>query len=140
MKVFFDAGIIFNAAHHSKAKSRHLILESKHLGLESVSCDYAVEEARKNLTEKYPAAVADLARLLPLIKMEATVISGSVPSEIRKKDYPIFLSAVASKAKYLVTGDHRDFGKWIDKPFGPADNLLVVSPAWLFDKLIPKAY
>jgi len=70
--------------------------------------------------------------------MEVTVTIGSVPTEIRKKDHPILLSAVVSKAEYLVTGDHRDFGKWIDKPLIPAGNLRVISPAVLFDMLVPK--
>lgn len=136
MKAFFDAGVIFNAAHYPKAKSRHLILESKHLNFVPSTCPYAVEEARRNLQLKYPFAVAELEKLLPSFHVDATVIIGETPAEIRKKDHPIFLSALASKAKYLVTGDHRDFGKWIDKPTCVAGELQVVSPAKLFDLLV----
>ena len=48
------------------------------------------------------------------------------------------MSALASKAEYLVTGDPKDFGKWIDEPLLAGGKLRVVSPARLFNMLVPK--
>lgn len=109
--VFLDANVLFSAAYRPKAGLRRLWdLE----GVELVSSSYAVEEARRNLSE--PAQRKRLERLL-----RSTRVVPETPETERERldlgvaglpdmDLPILAAAVGARATRLLTGDITHFG------------------------------
>lgn len=76
-----------------------------------LTCDYAVEEARINLSE--PEKRARLERFLEETRIVPTIIDGEMPSNVLlpEKDLPILFSALAARATHLLTGDKQHFGR-----------------------------
>ena len=108
MRLFLDANVLFAAAYRADAGVARLwTLESCVL----LSSEYAIEEARRNLTEP-----AQLERLRALLQRVERVGGSSLAAELRgqvelpEKDWPILGGAVSAKATHLITGDRRDFG------------------------------
>ncbi len=103
--VFLDANILFSAAYRSNAGLLRLWdLE----GVEILSSEYAVEEARRNLSES--AQQKRLDRLLRAVRIVPETQSGeneigSGAESLPSKDLPILLAAVAAHATHLLTGD-----------------------------------
>ena len=129
MRIFLDANILFSGA---LAQSRMRVF----LGFLCRECEcltnaYAVEEARRNLTAKFPSAVRHLdpltkkCELVPAVKTDLNV-------KLALKDLPILGGAVAGQAKYLLTGDEKDFGKFFGETI---EGVRVVSPRMLAEKL-----
>ncbi len=131
-RVFLDANVLFSAAY--APGSRFLQLwEQK--GIRLLTSDYAVEEARRNLTGH-----DRLERLQGLIG--ATEIVSSRPEHflspgrlskvnLPEKDQPILAAAIAARATHLLTGDKRHFGRWIGKRLL---GVLIQSPAQYLEK------
>ena len=107
-RLFLDANVLFSAAYRTGAGIQQLwALDDCAL----LTSDYAIEEARRNLTE--PEQLQRLEALLQNVERVPTVrldpeMRGSV--ELREKDWPILGGAVAAGATHLITGDRRDFG------------------------------
>ena len=116
MKLFLDANILFTAAHNPAGKSAFIIELGVDGYFELVTCELAVEEASRNLDLKFPKARKQLDTFLNKIESKPTVTKGRCPVELPEKDRPILLSAIHSKATHLVTGDVRDFGKYMNRP------------------------
>lgn len=108
--VFLDANILFSAAYRSNAGLLRLWdLE----GVEIISSEYAVEEARRNLSEAPQQKRLD--RLLRRIRIVPESPSpeneiGNGAESLPSKDLPILLAAVAAHATHLLTGDVTHFG------------------------------
>jgi predicted nucleic acid-binding protein len=107
-RLFIDANVLFSAAYRAGAGIARLwTLEE----VELLSSDYAVEEARRNLSDS-----DRLARLEERIGSLELVAGVSVDEDffktldVREKDWPILGGALAGRATHLITGDHRDFG------------------------------
>jgi hypothetical protein len=83
---------------------------------EVVTSSLAVEEARRNLEAKFPSAVAHRDAIPESIALVPTVIEESCPTDLPKKDAPIFLSAAGSRCTHLLTGDRKDFGRFMNAP------------------------
>ena len=81
-----------------------------------VSSDYAIDEARRNLLLKKKSAVEIFDSFVA--KIEVVVLFSNVicPIEIAEKDKPIFKAAWISECTHLITGDLKDFGKFMNKP------------------------
>lgn len=98
---------------------------------ECITNVYAVEEARRNLERKFPAALRQLeplvkkCELIPALKTDLKV-------NLALKDLPILGGAVAGQAKYLLTGDEKDFGRFFGETIG---GVKVVSPKMLAEEL-----
>jgi predicted nucleic acid-binding protein len=129
MRVFLDANILFSGA-LSQSRMR-AFLDFLCRECECVTNAYAVEEARRNLAAKFPAAVRHLdaivkkCELVPAVKTDFKV-------KLSLKDVPILGGALAAQAKYLLTGDEKDFGKF----FGEAiEGVKIVSPKMLAEEL-----
>ena len=76
----------------------------------------ATEEARRNLTAKFPAVLADYEALLSDIRIVGHPPDLPFPAGLAAKDQPIFRAALATGASHLLTGDIRDFGHFMNRP------------------------
>jgi predicted nucleic acid-binding protein len=106
MKVFLDANILFSAAMKGSLVNKTITAISRELVL--VTSAYAYEEARRNLTRKAPAALAELELLCAHIaRYDQTAAIPDV--QLPDKDKPILGAAIAAGCVRLVTGDMRHF-------------------------------
>ena len=116
MKLFLDANVLFTAAHNPKGKAA-FVLEQSEIGHWSVvSSSFAREEARRNLEAKFPEAIASFEKLLRTIGVVPDVAEKTCPIELPEKDAPIFLSALGARCSHLLTGDRKDFGRFMNEP------------------------
>ena len=109
-RLFLDANVLFSAAYRPGAGVARLWQMD---GCVLLTSDYAVEEARRNLDR--PEQLERLEELLRRVHRVSTMsltpeMRGSI--ELREKDWPIVGGAVAARATHLITGDHRDFGRY----------------------------
>lgn len=111
MKVFVDANILLSAAYSAENICAALLLGGPAKGLRLFTCDYAAEEALRNLRSKAPHGLVRFPGLLEKCKLIPTATAGEVPRGLPAKDHPIWLSALAAKCDVLLTGDKKDFGK-----------------------------
>jgi len=116
MRLFFDANTLFTAAHNPKGKAA-LIVE---LGAEGqwglYTSHYAIEEARRNLEAKFPAALPEFGRLVSNFQTGPESGVHQCPSTLSVKDCPIYLAAHGCRATHHLTGDIRDFGPFMNQP------------------------
>ena len=129
MRVFLDANILFSGALPQSRMRAFLDFLCREC--ECVTNVYAVEEARRNLAAKFPAAVRHLdaivkkCELVPAVKTDFKV-------KLALKDVPILGGALAGQAKYLLTGDEKDFGEFFGETIG---GVKIVSPKMLAEEL-----
>lgn len=110
-RLFLDANVLFSAAYRKDAGLVELWeLED----VELVTSAFAFEEARRNLSD-----ADQLERLQKLVRQISVVPESDIALpdgiELREKDVPILRAAVAAEASHLVTGDRRDFGRYLGK-------------------------
>ena len=129
MRIFLDANILFSGALPQSRMRAFLDFLCREC--ECITNVYAVEEARRNLERKFPAALRQLeplvkkCELIPAVKTDLKV-------NLALKDLPILGGAVAGQAKYLLTGDEKDFGKFFGETIA---GVKVVSPKMLAEEL-----
>jgi predicted nucleic acid-binding protein len=129
MRIFLDANILFSG---SLPQSRmRAFLDFLCRECECVTNAYAVEEARRNLAAKYPDA---LRHLDPLVRKCGLIpaVKTDFKLKLPLKDVPILGGAVAAQAKYLLTGDEKEFGRFFGETI---EGVKVVSPKMLADEL-----
>lgn len=131
MKLFLDANVLFTAAHRASGKSAFIIEKAREGLWEAVTCELAVEEARRNLEAKYPGAIASFEELLRSVRLVPTIAGPRCPIDLPPKDVPIFLSAWRSGATHLLTGDLRDFGRFMNQPRITGDIVIQTVAAFL---------
>ena len=112
MRIFLDANILFSAGKSAGAVRGFLeILKAD--GHTLVADAYVVEEARRNLEAKFPAALKDFEGLLNQLESAATLRCflppGLVP-ELPEKDRPVLAAAIQRRCDVLLTGDKTHFG------------------------------
>jgi hypothetical protein len=107
MRIFLDANILFSASHAGSATARLIqrLLERA----EAATCEYAIEEARRNIELKRPGWAGEFAGLMPKIITVSTLVF-ALSVKLAEKDVPILCSAVRAGCEYLVTSDKQDFG------------------------------
>lgn len=120
MRVFLDANILFSAAKSDGAIRRlfHLLAEPRH---ECWVDDYVVFEARRNLADKYPAALQVLETLLTRVRVSPAQAPGpdqKLVNWLPEKDRPVLAAAMRLHCDVLVTGDQRHFGAAYGKVIG----------------------
>lgn len=114
-RLFLDANILFSAAYRPDAGVTRLWTLPDPVLLTS---DYAIEEARRNLSE-----LDQLERLDELLQSVERIPAVSQDPQLRadiklrEKDWPILGGAVAAGATHLITGDVTDFGAYFGKKF-----------------------
>jgi predicted nucleic acid-binding protein len=129
MRVFLDANILFSGAQpHSRMRA---FLELLFKQGECITNAYAVEEARRNLEMKFPAALPHLDSLIGKCELIPALVS-DLKADLPLKDVPILGGAIAGHATHLLTGDERDFGKFWGKTI---QGVKIVSPRMLAEEL-----
>ena len=116
MRVFLDSNILYSAVQSPEGKAASIIMDAGKLRIAVVTCEYAVEEAARNLRLKASGKTGRLASLLSRIEILPTASAGTCPVPLPAKDIPILLSAIAGRATHLLTGDIRDFGRYLNRP------------------------
>jgi hypothetical protein len=123
-RVFLDANVLFSAAYReSNGLLRFWSLTDAVL----VSSPYAIDEARRNLTD--PDAGARLDKLLgsvSLVPEASPTASLPIGVNLPAKDVPILLAAIAGQASHLLTGDVRHFGPLFGQTI---EGVLILLPA-----------
>jgi predicted nucleic acid-binding protein len=130
MRIFLDANILFSAGKSAGAVRGFLeILKAD--GHTLVADAYVVEEARRNLEAKFPAALKGFEGLLNQLESAATLRCflppGLVP-ELPEKDRPVLAAAIQRRCDVLLTGDKTHFGPLYGKNL---EGVTVHSPAGL---------
>ena len=121
-RVFLDANVLLSAVWRSGAALLRLWqLE----GVELLSSDYAVEEARRNLES--PVQRGRLTRLLRRVRLVEPE-HFTLPRGVRlpDKDLPILLAAIDGGATHLLTGDWEHFGPYFRREIA---GVLILPPA-----------
>jgi len=109
-RVFLDANVLFSAAYAPDSRLRSLWSLA---GVELVTSEFALEEARRNLVLHQSVGVAVLDELLAGMTItSALAAEGCLPPDLAlaEKDRPILAAAVALGCTHLLTGDTRHFG------------------------------
>ena len=117
-RLFLDASVLFTAAHNPEGKA-HFLFElaaalRPHWRL--MSSGYAIEEARRNVTAKSPRSVSAFERLTSTLLVVAQPVAAGHSLDLPSKDQPIWTAALAAGATHLLTGDIRDFGRFMNRP------------------------
>lgn len=120
---FLDANVLFSAAYRPDAGLLRLWDVA---GIELISSDYAVREARRNLAtpvqrERLDSLTSDLRLVgaIPEVDLPRSV-------ELPDKDRPILLAAISAGASHLLTGDVTHFGSLYGSSIG---GVLVLPPS-----------
>jgi hypothetical protein len=116
VRLFLDANVLFTAAHNPRGKAALLMEAGRSGRWEIVTSSYAREEARRNLTAKFPHIAGDYETLVSGIDLVGHPPDLPFPRNLATKDRPIFRAALASGASHLLTGDIRDFGPFMNRP------------------------
>ena len=142
VRVFLDSNVILSGLLSERGAPRILLdLLSLRLPLLIGSTGrYNLIEIERNLKNKMPSLLFLYKAYLP--KLNLKVIPLPRPEDIRdfsgqiaEKDIPVLISAIRSKADFLVTGDKQHFGKMkeLDKyPFH------VLTPSEFIDSILPE--
>jgi len=116
MRLFLDANVLFTAAHHSSGKAALIIDLSIQGYWEAMSCSYAIEEARRNLSIKYPDSLKRFEAFMETVIKVPSRSGQNCPVNLPEKDRPILEVAIHCKASHLLTGDIKNFGPCMNKP------------------------
>ena len=142
VRVFLDSNVILSGLLSERGAPRILLdLLSLRLPLLIGSTGrYHLIEIERNLKKKMPSLLFLYKAYFP--KLNLKVIPLPRPEGLRDfsgqiagKDIPVLISAIRSKADFLVTGDKQDFGKMkeLDKyPFH------VLTPSEFIDSILPE--
>lgn len=120
MRIFLDANILFSAAKSDGAIRRLLGLLAD-AGHECCADTYVVEEARRNLAQKYPGNLPVLDGILTRIQVAQVTARPAEPGiigSLPEKDRPVLGAAMQLGCEALVTGDRTHFGALYGKTLG----------------------
>ena len=141
VRVFLDSNVILSGLLSDKGAPRIILdlLTFQLPFLVGSTGRYNLIEIERNLKRKMPQILAVYKRYLPRLNLK--VISVPRPEELREfagkitdKDIPVLVSAIRSKADFLVTGDKRHFQR-IKVPDGYL--LKIVTPSEFIDLILP---
>jgi predicted nucleic acid-binding protein len=142
VRVFVDSNVILSGLLSERGAPRILLdlLSLRLPFLIGSTGRYNLIEIERNLKKRMPSLLFLYKAYLP--KLNLRVIPLPRPEEVRdfsgqiaEKDIPVLISAIHSKADFLVTGDKQHFGKMkeLDKyPFH------VVTPSEFTDSILPE--
>ena len=140
MKLYFDANVIFSAAHREEGRAQDLVALARGGHCELLTSTHALEEARRNLQLKSSGferrLMEALVQVTVVVEAPAALVDWAQEQGLPLKDAPILAAAVHAKADLLVTGDTRDFGHL----FGTTlRGTRVVTPASAIDLVLKEA-
>ena len=109
-----DANVLFTSAHNPRGKAA-LLVKLAAQGYRTLhSSSYAVEEARRNLDRKFPESLHQFERISTALSRTEHHPVYRFRSGLARKDQPILQAAMACQANYLLTGDLKDFGSFMN--------------------------
>jgi predicted nucleic acid-binding protein len=115
-RLFLDANVLFTAAPNPSGKAA-LIIELGSQGYwEVVSCSYAIEETRRNISIKFPDYSKRFETLVTSVIKALSRSGRNCPVLLPEKDRPILEAAIRCQATHLLTGDIKDFGPFMNNP------------------------
>ena len=105
--VFLDANVLFSAAYRPDTS---LLRVWENPALELMSSEYAVQEARRNLSTSDQRE--RLEEFISCLRLVASIPEVNLPASVNlpDKDRPILLAAIHGSASHLLTGDATHFG------------------------------
>lgn len=130
MKLFLDANVLFSGANPGSNLRRLIFqLASQH---EVITSEFALEEARRNLSGKRPQWEQGLRAQMERVRV-VTGCDAPVEVDLAPKDRPILATAIAERCDYLITGDLQHFGHLMGR-----DNkgVTVVTPLLAAEQLV----
>ena len=142
VKVFLDSNVILSGLLSEKGAPRILLdlLSLRLPFLIGSTGRYNLIEIERNLKKKMPGLLFVYKAYLPKVNLK--VIPLPRPEEVRdfsgqiaEKDIPVLISAIRSKADFLVTGDKQHFGKIRGLDKYP---LQVVTPSEFIESILPE--
>lgn len=142
VRVFLDSNVILSGLLSERGAPRILLdlLSLRLPFLIGSTGRYNLIEIERNLKKKMPGLLSLYKIYLP--KLNLKVIPLPRPEDIRdfsmqiaEKDIPVFVSALRSKADFLVTGDKQHFGKMKELDQYPFH---VVTPSEFMDSILPE--
>lgn len=142
VRVFLDSNVILSGLLSDKGSPR-ILLDLLSIGppfLIGLTGRYNLMEMERNIKNKIPGILSVYNEYLP--KLNLQIVPLPPKGELKKysgkivdKDIPVLVSAIRSKADFLVTGDKQHFGKLkeLDKyPFH------VMTPSEFMDSILPE--
>jgi len=142
VRVFLDSNVILSGLLSDKGAPRTILdlLTLKLPFLVGSTGRYNLIEIERNLEKKKPGILSVYRRYLP--KLNLKIIPLPRPEELRdfsekiaNKDVPVLVSAIRSKADFLVTGDKQHF----QKLKSPGDySFKIVTPSEFVDLILPE--
>jgi len=142
VRVFLDSNVILSGLLSERGAPRILLdlLSLRLPFLIGSTGKYNLIEIERNLKKKMPGLFPLFKVYLP--KLHLKVIPLPQPENVRdlsgqiaEKDIPVLVSAIQSRAHFLVTGDKQHFGKM--KGLG-AYPFQVVTPSEFIDSILPR--
>lgn len=141
-KVFLDSNVILSGLFSDQGAPRIIldILTFKLPFLLGSTGEYNLLEIERNLKKKMPGVFSVYKRYLSRLNLKIIPIPG--PEEIKKfsgqiadKDIPVLVSAIQSKADFLVTGDKKHFEKLKVPGNYP---LKIITPSEFLERVLPE--
>ena len=114
-RIFLDANVLFTAAHNPGGKAALLIEFGQKGHWDLFTSVYAIEEALRNLEIKYPERKPALVQIIRHITPVRHHPEHPYPDGLDPKDIPIFQATVECSATHLLTGDIKDFGRYMNQ-------------------------
>jgi predicted nucleic acid-binding protein len=114
IRLFLDANVLFTAAHNPSGKAALIIDLRTQSYWEVVTSSYAIEEARRNISIKFPDCLDGFETLISSIIKAPSRSGRGCPVPLPEKDRPILEAAIQCKATHLLTGDIKDFGPFMN--------------------------
>jgi predicted nucleic acid-binding protein len=142
VRVFLDSNVILSGLLSDKGAPR-ILLDLLSIGppfLIGLTGRYNLMETERNIKNKMPGILSVYKEYLP--KLNLKIIPLPPKGELREysgkiadKDIPVLVSALRSKADFLVTGDKQHFGKMKELDKYP---IHVVTPSEFIDSILPE--
>lgn len=142
VRAFLDSNVILSGLLSEKGVPRTILdlLTLKLPFLVGSTGRYNLIEIERNLKKKMPGMLSVYKRYLP--KLNLNIIPLPRPEEVREfsgrianKDVPVLVSAIRSRADFLVTGDKQHFQKL--KSSGNY-SFRIVTPSELIELILPE--
>jgi len=142
-KVFLDSNVILSGLLSDQGAPRIIldILTLKLPFLLGSTGEYNLSEIKRNLKKKMPGVFSVYKRYLSRLNLKIISIPG--PEEIKKKfsgqiadkDIPVLVSAIQSKADFIVTEDKKHFEKLKVPGNYP---LKIITPSEFLERVLPE--
>jgi predicted nucleic acid-binding protein len=142
VKVFLDSNVVLSGLLSERGAPRILLdlLSLRLPFLIGFTGRYNLIEIERNLRKKMPSLLVLYKAYLPRLNLKVIPLPRpedvkNFSGQIAEKDIPVLISAIRSKADFLVTGDRQHFGKMKELDKYPID---VVTPSEFTDSILPE--